>query len=42
MKDGWYSRPVLFVESVERAIAFYRDRLGFVEGSGTSRRAQCS
>ncbi len=32
MKDGWYSRPVLFVESVERAIAFYRDQLGFVEG----------
>lgn len=32
MKDGWYSRPVLFVESVERAIGFYRDRLGFVEG----------
>jgi catechol 2,3-dioxygenase-like lactoylglutathione lyase family enzyme len=32
MKDGWYSRPVLFVESVERAIAFYRDALGFVEG----------
>jgi catechol 2,3-dioxygenase-like lactoylglutathione lyase family enzyme len=32
MKDGWYSRPVLFVESVERAIAFYRDGLGFVEG----------
>jgi catechol 2,3-dioxygenase-like lactoylglutathione lyase family enzyme len=32
MKDGWYSRPVLFVDSVERAIAFYCDKLGFVEG----------
>ena len=32
MKDGWYSRPVLFVESVQRAIDFYRDKLGFVEG----------
>jgi catechol 2,3-dioxygenase-like lactoylglutathione lyase family enzyme len=32
MKDGWYSRPVLFVENVERSIAFYCDRLGFVEG----------
>ena len=32
MKDGWYSRPVLFVENVERAIEFYRDVLGFAEG----------
>lgn len=32
MKDGWFSRPVLFVENVERAIAFYRDVLGFTEG----------
>jgi catechol 2,3-dioxygenase-like lactoylglutathione lyase family enzyme len=29
----WYSRPVLFVESVERSIAFYTEKLGFVEGS---------
>jgi catechol 2,3-dioxygenase-like lactoylglutathione lyase family enzyme len=29
MADGWFSRPVFFVESVERAIAFYTDRLGF-------------
>jgi catechol 2,3-dioxygenase-like lactoylglutathione lyase family enzyme len=28
----WYSRPVFFVESVERAIAFYTDKLGFTEG----------
>lgn len=28
----WYSRPVFFVESVERAIAFYTDKLGFEEG----------
>jgi catechol 2,3-dioxygenase-like lactoylglutathione lyase family enzyme len=28
----WYSRPVLFVESVERAIAFYVGTLGFTEG----------
>jgi catechol 2,3-dioxygenase-like lactoylglutathione lyase family enzyme len=27
----WYSRPVFFVESVERSIAFYTERLGFVE-----------
>jgi catechol 2,3-dioxygenase-like lactoylglutathione lyase family enzyme len=31
MTDGWYSRPVFFVADVERAIAFYRDKLGFVE-----------
>jgi catechol 2,3-dioxygenase-like lactoylglutathione lyase family enzyme len=29
----WYSRPVFFVESVERSIAFYRDKLGFTEGA---------
>ncbi len=29
--SGWYSRPVFFVESVERAIAFYTDKLGFTE-----------
>ncbi len=30
---AWYSRPVFFVESVERAIAFYTEKLGFTEGS---------
>ena len=29
--NPWYSRPVLFVASVERALAFYVDRLGFTE-----------
>jgi catechol 2,3-dioxygenase-like lactoylglutathione lyase family enzyme len=29
----WYSRPVFFVESVERSIAFYTEKLGFVESS---------
>ena len=29
----WYSRPVLFVESVERSIAFYTEKLGFVEST---------
>jgi catechol 2,3-dioxygenase-like lactoylglutathione lyase family enzyme len=29
----WYSRPVFFVESVERSIAFYTDKLGFAEAS---------
>jgi len=29
----WYSRPVLFVESVERSIAFYTEKLGFAESS---------
>ena len=33
MSDGWFSRPVFFVESVERAIAFYCDKLGFAEES---------
>ena len=28
----WYSRPVFFVESVERSIAFYTEKLGFGEG----------
>ena len=28
----WYSRPVYFVESVERSIAFYTEKLGFTEG----------
>ena len=27
----WYSRPVFFVESVERALEFYTERLGFSE-----------
>jgi len=27
----WYSRPVLFVSSVERAIRFYVDQFGFTE-----------
>ena len=31
MSDDWYSRPVFFVASVERAVDFYRDRLGFEE-----------
>jgi catechol 2,3-dioxygenase-like lactoylglutathione lyase family enzyme len=29
----WYSRPVLFVESVERSIAFYIEKLGFTEST---------
>ena len=29
----WYSRPVLFVESVERSIAFYTEKLGFTEST---------
>jgi catechol 2,3-dioxygenase-like lactoylglutathione lyase family enzyme len=28
----WYSRPVFFVESVERSIAFYMEKLGFTQG----------
>jgi catechol 2,3-dioxygenase-like lactoylglutathione lyase family enzyme len=28
----WYSRPVFFVESVERSIAFYTEKLGFTHG----------
>jgi catechol 2,3-dioxygenase-like lactoylglutathione lyase family enzyme len=37
----WYARPVLFVSDVERAIAFYVDKLGFEkkwhegDGAGT-------
>jgi catechol 2,3-dioxygenase-like lactoylglutathione lyase family enzyme len=30
--SDWYSRPVFFVESVERSIAFYVEKLGFTEG----------
>ncbi|MGH9530633.1 MAG: VOC family protein [Terriglobales bacterium] len=29
----WYSRPVFFVESVERSIAFYTEKLGFTEAN---------
>ena len=29
----WYSRPVFFVESVERSIAFYTEKLGFAEST---------
>jgi catechol 2,3-dioxygenase-like lactoylglutathione lyase family enzyme len=29
MTDGWFSRPVFFVESVERSIIFYTEQLGF-------------
>ena len=32
MSEGWYSRPVLFVASVERSIEFYTRLLGFEEG----------
>jgi catechol 2,3-dioxygenase-like lactoylglutathione lyase family enzyme len=28
----WYSRPVFFVESVERSIVFYTEKLGFTPG----------
>ena len=31
MSDDWYSRPVFFVASVERAIDFYKEKLGFEE-----------
>ncbi len=30
--ETWYSRPVFFVENVERAIAFYTEKLGFTQG----------
>ena len=29
----WYSRPVFFVENVERSIEFYTSKLGFSKGS---------
>jgi catechol 2,3-dioxygenase-like lactoylglutathione lyase family enzyme len=32
MSERWYSRPVLFVASVERAVEFYTGRLGFEAG----------
>jgi catechol 2,3-dioxygenase-like lactoylglutathione lyase family enzyme len=28
----WYSRPVFFVENIERSIAFYTEKLGFTQG----------
>ncbi len=31
MSSKWYSRPVLFVSDVERALAFYVGELGFNE-----------
>jgi catechol 2,3-dioxygenase-like lactoylglutathione lyase family enzyme len=31
--SGWFSRPVLFVSSVERAMEFYCERLGFTESN---------
>lgn len=31
MSDAWFSRPVFFVDSVERAIDFYTGKLGFEE-----------
>ena len=31
MSDAWFSRPVFFVDSVERSIAFYTGKLGFEE-----------
>lgn len=30
--SAWFTRPVMFVADVERAIAFYTQRLGFTEG----------
>jgi catechol 2,3-dioxygenase-like lactoylglutathione lyase family enzyme len=30
--SNWYTRTVIFVDSVERAIAFYTQKLGFSEG----------
>ena len=30
--NAWYSRPVFFVESVERSITFYIEKLGFTQG----------
>jgi catechol 2,3-dioxygenase-like lactoylglutathione lyase family enzyme len=31
--SAWYSRPVIFVADVERSIAFYTEKLGFVEAN---------
>ncbi len=30
--SDWFSRPVLFVADVDRALAYYVDRLGFIRG----------
>jgi catechol 2,3-dioxygenase-like lactoylglutathione lyase family enzyme len=30
--SDWYTRPVIFVESVERSIDFYTTKLGFAKG----------
>ncbi len=44
--DRWYTRPVLFVADVSRAIRFYVDLLGFEkawhEGDGTGKVCQVS
>jgi len=32
MSERWYSRPVLFVADVERAVEFYTSQLGFTAG----------
>jgi catechol 2,3-dioxygenase-like lactoylglutathione lyase family enzyme len=41
---GWYTRPVLFVADVNRALRFYVDKLGFVkkwhEGDGAGKVCQ--
>jgi catechol 2,3-dioxygenase-like lactoylglutathione lyase family enzyme len=46
----WYTRPVLFVDDIERALRFYEDSLGFTkswhEGDGKGKvcqvnRAEC-
>jgi catechol 2,3-dioxygenase-like lactoylglutathione lyase family enzyme len=31
--NAWYSRPVFFVESVERSLGFYIEKLGFTEAA---------
>jgi catechol 2,3-dioxygenase-like lactoylglutathione lyase family enzyme len=44
--DRWYTRPVLFVSDVNRAIRFYVDELGFEknwhEGDGAGKVCQVS
>lgn len=32
--DTWYTRPILFVAEMERALEFYRDMLGFKQSWG--------
>lgn len=43
-QTGWYTRPVLFVADVNRALRFYVDRLGFEkrwhEGDGAGKVCQ--